>query len=192
MIYGWDISTSIVGTAIFTSTGKYLGSNYTDLRDVEGPIDKAYAVEGVINHLAEEMCQSGKDREMNTHFIEDKLSSFAGGRTMQQTLLKLAGFNSVISYLVWRQFYTLGLPVQVEHIHPSTVKAIMKRQGLLIPKGADKKALTLEFVSKAEPLFPVHKNRNGNPQPYCYDMADAYIVARAGYLRWNEQRKQEP
>jgi hypothetical protein len=58
----------------------------------------------------------------------------------------------------------------------------MKTQGLIIPKGGDKKELTLNWVRAHEKDFPIELNRNDNPQPYCYDMADAYITARAGYL----------
>ncbi len=102
---------------------------------------------------------------------------------MQQTLLKLAAFNASVSYVIWRQFHMAGVFTTVEHIHPSTVKGIMRKRGLVVPKGGDKKMLTLEWVSNQESSFPVTLNKNGKPQPYCFDMADSFIVAYAGYLR---------
>ena len=191
MLYGWDISTSIVGFSTFTNDCVYVGSEYIDLRKIEnGFPDKAYAVHVFIEGLAARIHQDGLDQELHTHYVEDKLGGFAGGRTMQQTLLKLAAFNSVVSYIAWQQFYKSGLKVKFEHIHPSTVKAIMKRDGLLIPKGSDKKQLTLDFVSKREQKFPVTLNKNGNPQPYCFDMADSYIVAVAGHRKYGCNAKE--
>lgn len=188
MIFGWDISTSIIGVSFFTADG-YVGSDYLDLRKMDSePIDKAEAANVWIGKFSK---AAAADKQYDhVHYIEDKLSNFAAGRTMQQTLLKLAAFNATISYIIWKSFNAQGLGGYIDHIHPSTVKAIMKREGLIIPKGSkEKKALTLDFVSKKEPLFPLHLNKNGNPQPYCYDMADSYIVARAGHLRTCSERK---
>lgn len=94
-------------------------------------------------------------------------------------MMKLAAFNGACTYAAWE---SLGCdPV---HLHPSTVKATMKRDGLVIPRGGDKKRLTLEFVRSVVPGFSYIETRNGNPQPYCYDTADAYCIARAGYLKF--------
>jgi hypothetical protein len=88
----------------------------------------------------------------------------------------------MISYMIYKQSQSIeGVKgVGIKHIHPSTVKAIMKQEGLLIPKGGDKKKITLDYVKKREPKFPMEYNRNDKPQPWCYDMADSYIVVRAG------------
>lgn len=182
MIFGWDVSTSIVGATAFTDDCKFIKSYHIDLRkmDAANPIDKACAIEQWVNEIIGEYLGSGAEV---VHFVEDRLSSFSFGKTMQQTLLKLAAVNSVVSYIVFKSFKDAGLPGYVVHIHPSTVKAVMKKDGLFIPKGADKKQLTLDFVSKKEPNFPVDLNRNGNPQPWNFDRADSYIVARAGFLQ---------
>jgi hypothetical protein len=179
---GWDISTSIVGFACFQNDGKYIRSKYFDLRKSEKDlIDKAYEIETWVDSIIDQL--KPDISEEHVHYIEDKLGGFAGGRTMQQVLLKLAAFNSTISYIIWRRFFELGYSTSVEHIHPSTVKAIMKREGLLIPKGADKKQLTLDFVVSRQPSFPIELNRNDRPQPYCFDMSDAYVTGRAGFLK---------
>lgn len=119
----------------------------------------------------------------HAHFIEDRLGSFSFGRTSQQTLMKLAAFNSVISYVIWNEFHRLGTATCVEHIHPATAKSVAKKDGLIIPKGVDKKQMTLDWVVSKEPNFPLVLNRNGKPQPYCYDQADAYLIGRAGFIR---------
>jgi hypothetical protein len=184
MIFGLDISTSVIGAVKFDSCGKFIDSDYCDLRKVDGDlIDKAATaddwIKGMVNDAVAKRESIGYEHDF---FIEDRLSGFGGGKTMQQTLLKLAAFNATVSYIVYRNFHDAGLGLTIEHIHPSTVKAFMKRFGLIVPKGSkEKKRLTLEWVQRKEPTFKVELNRKENPQPWCYDMADAYITAWAGF-----------
>lgn len=183
MIMGWDVSTSIVGISVFDEDGLFMFSRYIDLRKKEGMLEKAYFVEKEVMSLIDEIKEKNLEESLHIyHFIEDKLSSFSAGKTMQQTLLKLAGFNAVVTFIVDKTCWDKNVSSTIRHLHPSSVKAIMKKDGLTIPKGADKKKLTLEFVSDIEKDFVVDLNKNSNPQPWCYDMADAYIVARAGWL----------
>lgn len=187
MIIGWDISTSIIGVSFFTDDGKYVSSDHLDLRKISCPsnvedlVDKSFAAEEWIDGIAERLSSEGhKD---NDHYIEDRLGNFSFGKSMIQVLMKLAAFNSTVSYLIYRCFHMKECGGNMVHIHPSTVKAIMKKEGLVIPKGGDKKQLTLDFVVAKEPNFVVDKNRNDNPQPWNFDRADSYVIARAGYLR---------
>lgn len=174
MILGLDVSTSIVGLCALTDDGDFIKTDFVDLRKIKHFNDKCGAVSSVLEEYL----------RMNMTFvdyiyIEDKLSGFSGGRTMQQTLMKLASFNGVVTYLC-RQYFGIN----ATHIHPSTAKAVMRRDGLIIPKGANKKKITLDFVRRVVPEFPYVANRNDNPQPYCYDMADAYLIAKTGYLKF--------
>jgi hypothetical protein len=181
VLFGWDISTSVIGTTVLNDDGSFYRSFFCDLRKIDAePIKKALEAHLYVASFALDYAKLGPTH----HFIEDRLQSFAAGRTMQQTLLKLAAFNSVISYLIWYEF-TTGPdhePITLTHLHPSRVKSIMRKEGLVIPKGADKKELTLAFVAAREKDFVVTLNKNDRPQPYCYDMADSYCIARAGYL----------
>jgi hypothetical protein len=178
LIFGWDISTSIIGVTTLTDTGAFRESVFLDLRKIDTDlIEKSHEAECFIEHTAK------MNPWASVHFVEDRLSNFASGKTMLQTLMKLAAFNATCSYLIHQKFRDHEGGTTVKHLHPSTVKGIMRKQGLVIPKGADKKVLTLEWVSQREPQFPVTLNKNGNPQPYCFDMSDSYIVAKAGYLQ---------
>lgn len=185
MFIGWDVSTSVIGITVLDETGKFITSEYIDLRklDTETLLPKMEEAEEEVRNF---ICKHAKSvTEPMRHFIEDRLGNFSGGRTSLQVLMKLAAFNAVVSHFV-NKYSPAGS--SVNYLHPSSVKAIMKVEGLVIPKGSDKKALTLEYVSKREPAFPVPKNRNDKPQPYCYDMADSFIVARAGFIKSNETR----
>lgn len=188
MIYGWDISTSIVGLAVFGDDGRMLSRNHLDLRDVEGQLAKADEFSSWVRPWINKVPQS-------YHFIEERLGGFAGGRTSAQVLMKLAQFNAICSYIIWTA--NEGNHRQISYLHPSTWKSIMKREGLLIPKGSDKKAITLDFVRRKEPLFEVELNKKGNPQPWNYDMADAWCLGRSGFHKLctasgNSQLSDEP
>lgn len=185
MIFGWDISTSIIGVTVLADDGSFVESSHLDLRKSEKDmLGKAEEAELWVNAV---LGKFAKPSSSFVHFVEDRLGSFSAGRTMLQVLMKLAAFNMVVSYIIRTTSARLALVtgghVAMEHIHPSTVKAIMKKEGMIIPKGSDKKELTLEFVVGKVPEFVVDRNRNDNPQPWCYDRADSFIVARAGFLR---------
>ena len=173
MIFGFDVSTSIIGVCVLKDDGTPYEFSYVDLRKKKSLCDKA-------NAFHDHLYDWGLHRSHKSKiFIEDKLSGFSGGRTSQQTMMKLAAFNGIAQYIAFKKLQW----VEPIPIHPSTVKATMKKDGLIIPRGSDKKKLTLDFVKDVVVDFPYVETRNGNPQPHCYDMADAYCVARAGYLK---------
>jgi hypothetical protein len=187
MLFGWDISTAIIGFAALDDSCSFLETRYCDLRKVDGELlDKADVAFNWIQSIANEYMQMSLEGKINLdhhcHYVEDRLSGFSGGGSNASTVMRLAAFNHSVSWMIWHWW---GNPAGgvIDHLHPSTVKAIMKKDGLIIPKGTDKKKLTLDFVRCREPKFPVDLNRNDKPQPWCYDTADAFVTARAGYLR---------
>jgi hypothetical protein len=97
------------------------------------------------------------------------------GKTNKDTLLALAGINAVISHVIINM--CKGDHTRLRYLYPNEVKRIV---GLKVPKGGDKKSLTLALVLSLYPEFPLVMNRKGiNPVDGTYDMADAYITARA-------------
>jgi hypothetical protein len=194
MIIGWDVSTSVVGVTVLKDDGSFVCSDHIDLTRVEPDLLlKAEKVQEWAKHfLVQHVDHLGTN---HFHVVEDKLGNFSAGGTMMQTLMKLAAFNNTVSYIVWKESESLAetFPgsVSIRHIHPSTVKSIMRKEGLIIPKGSDKKKLTLEFVIKNVPGFPVEKNKNENFKPFCFDRADSYITARAGFIRFFVEQGKE-
>jgi len=171
MIVGLDVSTSIIGVCFLDDDGSFVESSFVDLRKEKDFTEKCLM-------FAKHVEKFSQLHEVDNVFIEDKLSGFARGRTSQQTIMKLAAFNGACTYIAGSVFSVSPL-----HVHPSTVKATMKKDGLFIPKGADKKRASLDFVCSTISDFPYEETRNGNPQVFCFDMVDAYCVARAGYLK---------
>lgn len=176
---GWDISSNIVGACALDPAGIVTQFEYLDLRNIESEYQR-------INEF-EKMCYNVMGiNDKTLHIVEDRLAGFSRGFTNAQTLMKLGAVNFACCWILSRDG-------NVQKLHPSTVKAMMKREGLFIPKGSDKKQLTFEFTARKEQKYrdvvSHHVNRNGKPQPYCFDMADAYLVARAGYLKEHEQTR---
>jgi hypothetical protein len=196
MIYGCDVSTSIIGLAKFNNDGTFIRADYCDLRDVEGLLAKADAFREFLAGLTP--LRGFYSDEKNYVFVEERLGNFAAGRTMLQTLMKLAAFNAVCSYILWRHENSSGKHRDIIHLHPSTWKSIMKKEGLIIPKGSDKKKeITLDFVRRKEPDFESivvlnGMNRNNNPQPWCFDMADAYCLGRSGFKQICIEKESSP
>jgi hypothetical protein len=180
MIYSWDISTSITGVSTFNSDGELIETNHIDLRDGDDMNEKGSLVCDFMNRVM----VVGKNPTADVHVVEERLGNFAAGRTMLQTLMKLAAFNAVVSYLIAQE----APGARVLRLHPSSWKSIMRKEGLLIPKGqeSNKKDITLAYVRLREPEFDkrvasVGLNKNGNPHPWCYDEADAYCLGKAAY-----------
>jgi len=172
MYLGLDISTSIIGFCRLNEEGEPEKFSYLDLRKKDKSL--FLKTDLLAEWLEDEICPTDQD----TFIIEDKLSGFSGGKTMQRTIITLSTFNAMVSLTTYGMIGKEPL-----YIHPSTAKALVKGDGLIIPKGANKKRMTVDFVRSFD-NFPYVETRNGNPQAYCYDMADAYITVRAGYLKF--------
>ena len=59
--------------------------------------------------------------------------------------------------------------------------------GISVPRGKKAKKVVMEHLIEHEPDFEVEWTRNGNPKPCYFDMADAIVVAKAGF----ESQKKE-
>ena len=89
---GLDASTTCVGYA-FTEDKKILDMGFIDIKKEKTPKDK---VEKVLDFLHK---SSYIDNVTNIN-IEDNLSGFAGGRTSQQVIIKLAKFNAILCFML--------------------------------------------------------------------------------------------
>ena len=105
---GLDISTSCVGYA-FTQDKKILDMGFIDIKKEKTPKDK---VQKVLDFLH----QSSYIDNVNDINIEDNLSGFAGGRTSQQVIIKLAKFNAILCFMLENFDYT------VNSINPMTAR----------------------------------------------------------------------
>ena len=108
VILGLDVSTSCVGYA-FTQDKKILDMGFIDIKKQTTPKDKVQKVLEVLNQ------HDYIDDVMDIN-IEDNLSGFAGGRTSQQVIIKLAKFNAILCFMLE------NFEFKVHSINPMTAR----------------------------------------------------------------------
>ena len=105
---GLDASTTCVGYA-FTQDKKILDMGFIDIKKEKTPKDKVQKVLGFLH-------ESPYIDNVNDINIEDNLSGFAGGRTSQQVIIKLAKFNAILCFMLENFEYN------VNSINPMTAR----------------------------------------------------------------------
>ena len=109
VILGLDISTTCVGYA-FTKDKKILDMGFIDIKKQTTPKEKVFKVLDFLNN------NSYIDNVTDIN-VEDNLSGFAGGRTSQQVIVKLAKFNAILCFMLEEVF-----GMEVHNINPMTAR----------------------------------------------------------------------
>ena len=163
MILGLDVSTSIIGVCLLKDD-KIVKTDYIDLRKISGLLHKAKVVEDYIIHNL-------KEEGIEHIFIEQALMFFRRGGSTAKTMSTLQNFNGVVSWLCFKM-----LELEPNYVTPISARS---KCGIKVPRGKKAKDVVMEhFLETGE--FPIDYTRYGNVQKYCYDIADAVVVAKAG------------
>ena len=167
MILGLDVSTSITGATVLDKDGNIIYNSAWDTRKFKDFFRK---VEHVEENL-KELC--GKCGGIERVFIEQSLQSFRSGFSSAKTLSTLSRFNGVVSWLVYR----------IRQVEPRFVAATSARKlcGIKIPKGTKAKEVVIKYVLDNVPDVAIEYTRFDNVRPECYDKADSWVVAKAGW-----------
>jgi Holliday junction resolvasome RuvABC endonuclease subunit len=164
MILGLDVSTSIIGVCILEND-KIVYADYIDLRKTSSFFEKARKVETTLKEVKEKY-------DVKHVFIEQALMFFRRGGSTAKTMSILQRFNGIISWMCYN----------IYDMEPNYVSPISARSkcGIKIARGKKAKEVVMEhFIESKE--FEIIYTRFGNVQKYCYDIADAIVVARAGH-----------
>ena len=105
---GLDASTTCVGYA-FTKDKKILDMGFIDIKKQKTPREKVFKVLGFLDNI------SYIDEVIDIN-VEDSLSGFAGGRTSQQVIIKLAKFNAILCFMLE------NFDFKVHSINPMTAR----------------------------------------------------------------------
>jgi len=92
MTLGLDASTSTVGWAI-SDNGKIIDAGFLDISHLETSKEKSLFVFKFI-------LSTSYSKTIKNINLEAALNGFMGGRTTQQTIIKLARFNAVFEYIL--------------------------------------------------------------------------------------------
>jgi len=112
-----------------------------------------------------------KARKVETT-LKEVLMFFRRGGSTAKTMSILQRFNGIISWMCYN----------IYDMEPNYVSPISARSkcGIKIARGKKAKEVVMEhFIESKE--FEIIYTRFGNVQKYCYDIADAIVVARAGH-----------
>ena len=173
MILGLDISTSITGFTVLDDSGDAVLCDYINLKKLTGMFDKAKTAE----HKIQEIFNNNKIKQV---WIEESLQMFSSGMSSAKTLATLTKFNGIISWIIWDKF----------NIQPEYIPAVSARKeiGLTVSKGQRGKDVVMKYMLDKEPWFVVDYGRTGKIKPHFYDMADSFVVAKAGYIRCTKEK----
>ena len=167
MILGLDVSTSITGATVIDKAGKIIYNEAWDLRKYKEFFQKAEIVKNKILELESTFY-------IEEVYVEQSLQSFRSGFSSAKTLSTLSRFNGVVSWLC----YDI-LKLKPEYIAATSAR---KRCGITIPKGTKAKKVVIKYVIDNVPDVLIEYTKHGNPKPQCFDMADSWVIAQAGWL----------
>ena len=169
MILGLDVSTSIIGVCILEND-KIVHTDYIDLRKIKNFFEKGQRVEEVLKDLK-------KNFKIEYIYIEQALMFFRRGGSTAKTMSILQRFNGIVSWICYN----------VYDMEPNYITPIGARSkcGIKVKRGQKAKEVVMKHFLDNED-FGIVYTKKGNIQKYCYDMADAIVVARAGYYLLQE------
>ena len=176
MLLGLDISTSITGATILDTSGKLVYCESWDMRNKKyfpSLFDKARFIKNKIWELDDGF-------SINHVYIEQSLQSFRSGFSSAKTLSTLSRFNGIVSWFCYDIF-----KIEPTYIAASSAR---KRCGISIPRGSKAKEVVIKHVIDNVPDVLIEYTKHGNPKPECYDKADSWIIARAGWLECHKRK----
>ena len=177
MILGLDISTSSTGWCVFKDS-KFINMGYIDLKKIKDPMDKAKKVKDCLMNLILRY-------EISNVCIEQNLQAFRPGLSSAKTLLTLARFNGIVSYLCFEVF----------DLKPSYVNVNSARKACNIKLDRKSKKSTKEQIfdyvlndmsinglTYKWPKKVLKSGPRAGNEVYvdgCYDMSDSYVICKA-------------
>jgi hypothetical protein len=181
MILGLDISTTMVGVAVIDPGSRNLiFCEGWDLSKCDTLFDKAELVGAHLYTLR-------SDFNITDVFVETALKKFLPGKSRADTIIKLAKFNGITS---WICFECFGF--SPTYINVNTARTLY---GLSFPrgtKGTQRKKMVIEAVIEKEKTSFKYEMARGNKnyKKGTDDKADAVVIARAGeFLLRNKDNK---
>tara|TARA_R110002126_G_scaffold4922_12_gene25536 strand:+ start:1502 stop:2074 length:573 start_codon:yes stop_codon:yes gene_type:complete len=179
MILGLDISTTIVGVALIDDQNLILSTHWD--------ISKAETIFNKAEQVGSELWQLRNNYSIDQVFIETALKKFIPGRSRADTLMKLAKFNGIVSWLCYDSF-----EVEPKYLNVNSARSLYGLSFARGTKGPLRKKMVIEAViEKEKNAFTYEMARGGkNYKKGTDDRADAIVIARAGeFLLRNEDNE---
>lgn len=169
MILGLDASTTVCGWCILNDDGTVFDAGHVKFDSNDDLYERLRQLRGVLRGLL------GEPGRLVQVFIEEPKKMF-GGKSTAHVMSLLQRWNGMVSAMISMDFAD---PILVNE------KTARKQVGIHIPhKCSTAKLLAAQHVmeSRALPDALWEFKNTGKLKDHCLDTADAYVVARAGYL----------
>jgi hypothetical protein len=173
MILGLDISTSITGATVLDKDGKVVFCTAWDMRNKKyfpTLFDKSDFIKDRIWELDDMF-------HLEAVYIEQSLQSFRSGFSSAKTLSTLSRYDIIKNDII---------KIIPEYIAATSAR---KKCGIVIPRGAKAKQAVIKYIVDNVPDVLIEYTKHGNPKPQCFDMADSWVIARAGWLDCQKKEK---
>ncbi len=167
MILGLDISTSITGYTIIDLDGSVVVCDHIDLKKYNNIYDKVNKVREVLREIFEK-------HFIDKVFIEESLMMFSAGLSSAKVLNLLSKFNGIVSWILKDEFKK-----EPFYIPASSAR---KQIGLKMVKGRKGKEIVMDYMRDEQKWFVIEYTKNNKIKPFCFDRADSFVIARAGFL----------
>jgi hypothetical protein len=171
----------MVGVAVINKeTRSLVKSDGWDISKLETTFEKA-------EFIGAELYTLRAEYDIQDLFIETALKRFMPGKSRADTIIKLAKFNGIVSWLCYECF-----DFPPTYINVNTARSLY---GLSFPrgtKGPQRKKMVIDAViEKEKTSFKYEMARGGkNYKKGTDDKADAIVIARAGeFLLRNKDNK---
>ena len=177
MILGLDISTSCTGWCLLSHSGELVDLGFVKLKNSQNIFEKAASLESVFFDLKEKY-------DIDKIFVEENLQAFRPGFSSAKTIVTLARFNGIVSYVASKSFEISPQYVNVNVARKSVnLKIVSKKKG-----GKPTKEQVFDWVkSRIEYDWPSKCLKSGPRRGMTvlddsrFDMSDAYVIALAGH-----------
>ena len=175
MILGLDISTSNVGWCVLSLDGSLIEANAVSFDKKQNIFQRAQQVR-------EQLTEIKASHKVSKIFIEENLQAFRPGFSSAKTIVTLARFNGIVTFLSNEVFSIEPLFLNVNSARKSVGLKIERKSTTAT------KDQVLQFAKQRLSSFhwPTRTLKSGVrkglviPADCCYDIADAYVIALAG------------
>ena len=177
MILGLDVSTSTIGWCVLSNDGVFVDCGFISLSKQKSLIIKAKMASSEFSKICIKY-------PIETIYIEECLQRFTRGMSSAATITKLASFNGIIQYVSYEDFGVEPGLLNVNQARKSVGLKVQSQKKC----GIQTKDQVFSWVNtQIKYPWPTKVLKSGPRKgmvinlPECFDMADAYVVAQAGY-----------
>ena len=176
VILGLDISTSCIGWCLLrTSDGSLVGAGHIPLKNLKCMFAKAQRAHEALAEVAD-------SHAVEAIAIEENLQAFRPGFSSAKTLITLARFNGIVSWLSYKCTNLQPDFINVNHARKSVGLKIDRKSTLTTKEQVFEWA---KVNGMADFPWPTRMLKSGPRRNHvifddcCYDISDAFVIAKA-------------